>query len=381
VGPDRRTNSRKIEGAKFFIEYPVDSFKRGGLAASGTVPLRDGCEVDWYLWDGDRPAVQSYAHISGYIAALYKGELYDVMNHQATYRSFGVTEAAVRRNLWLVMRPPILAEGGHGVYPRTDRNSLLLQGGPDAGGPLPISDWANEFADLMPTEIVEAISLARSGDDGSLDDAWRERLAERFGSRWRIARLKAKLGGADSVDPLQGGTRPRRIKARKRKHSHRGGGSGGTGGRPIMGTQPGAEPATRTMVGGGIPSFRTVRGEDIESGMLAAWSPNEPSYPQGVVLINVDHPVLRAEIEHFQAQFADHLSEEIRKDVINAYGEIAVSKVAHSEHLRQWVPSKVIDEQFRSEAALTMSLLGLLAEEAVIAPRIGGKYRKRSHAA
>lgn len=374
-GADRRTNMRKVEGARFYIEYPVAGFQGGGLEASGSVELRDGCTVDWYLWQGDRPAVQSYAAVGGYIAAMYKNELYDVTVHPATYRSFGITEAVVKKNLWLIVRPPLLRQGGHGVYPRTDRNALLLQGGPDAGTPLPMTDWGTEFADCMPQQIIDAIGNARSGEDGSLDEVWRERLADRFGSRWRIPKLRAMAGGTESMEAQQDGTHPRRIKARKRRHTHTGGGGGGTTGRPTIGIEGGNEPAKRTNVGGGIPSFRTVREDSIESGMLAAWSPNEPGYPQGAVLINVDHPVLRAEVEYWQAQFADHLADDIRKDVINAYGEIAVSKIAHSEHLRGQVPSKVIDEKFRSNEALTMSLLGLLAEEAVIAPRIGGKYK------
>lgn len=87
--------------------------------------------------------------------------------------------------------------------------------------------------------------------------------------------------------------------------------------------------------------------------------------------------MLRAEVEHWQAMYADHLADEIANEIENIYGEIAVSKVAHSEHLKGIIPSKMIDEVLRSEEALTMSLLGLIAEEAVIAPRVGGKFAKR----
>jgi hypothetical protein len=54
-----------------------------------------------------------------------------------------------------------------------------------------------------------------------------------------------------------------------------------------------------------------------------------------------------------------------------------VAKVAHSEQLKALLPSKTVDDDLRSEAALTMALIGLVAEEAVIVPRVGGKYRKR----
>lgn len=114
--------------------------------------------------------------------------------------------------------------------------------------------------------------------------------------------------------------------------------------------------------------------------MLASWVPNDPTEPNGVVKINVEHPVLMEEVEHWQAQYPDNLADEVRIEVLNTYGEIAVAKVAHSEHLKGSIPSKQIEDELRSEAALSMSLLGLMAEEAVIAPRIGGKFRKRAAA-
>jgi hypothetical protein len=378
--PDRRTNPRTIRGAKYFIEYPTTKFKNGKLDAADEVMLSDGTIVEWYLWSGDRPAVQSYAAIGGFIAALYKNELYDVSTHHSTYRAFGVGEAAVRSKLWLVVRPPLLDdEGRHGVYPRTDRNSLLLKGGPSAGGPLPFSNWGAEFSENLPDEILAALKEARVGRSGTLgDDAWRERLIERFGSRWRLPKLRARAGGKERVQPEQLGGRPVRVRRRKRrKNGKGGGGGGGTDGEATIGTASGTTPATRVKVAGGIPRWEAHKAEDFESGMLAAWQPNHPDYPEGCVLINVDHPVLRAEVEYWQAQYPDHLAEEVGQEVVDVYGEVAVAKVAHSEHLKGIVPSKKVDEQFRSEAALTMALLGLIGEEAIIAPRVGGKFRKR----
>ena len=42
---------------------------------------------------------------------------------------------------------------------------------------------------------------------------------------------------------------------------------------------------------------------------------------------------------------------------------MAVSKIAHSEHFRGNIREDVINNEMRSEAALTMSLLGLISEE------------------
>jgi hypothetical protein len=137
----------------------------------------------------------------------------------------------------------------------------------------------------------------------------------------------------------------------------------------------------KTRVAGGIPRWEPHPAEDLSPGMLAAWQPNHPEYPEGCILINVEHPVLRTEIEYWQAQYPEHYSEEIEREVVAVYGEVAVAKVAHSEHLKGIVPSKIVEDEFRSEAALTMALLGLIGEEAIIAPRVGGKFRKRREAA
>lgn len=94
--PDRRWNRRQIRGAAHSVES-VES-EKGTLLDKGTVQISDGTEIDWFLWDGERPAVHSYAHKNGYIAALYRNELYDTQHHPAHYRSFGITQGAVRAN-------------------------------------------------------------------------------------------------------------------------------------------------------------------------------------------------------------------------------------------------------------------------------------------
>ena len=381
---DRRTNLRTIRGARHFIEYPVEAFKAGRLSAGGTVNLSDGTAIDWYLWDGPRPQVGSYAAVGGYIAALYRNELYDVSLHPATFRSFGISEGAVRSRLWLVVRPPEASEGTKqfGVFPRADRNALHILGGPNAGGPLPMNEWGSEFADKMPSEILAAIKLARANGEGTITDStWRDRLADRFGSRWRIARLRGRRGGPLTVTPTSGGTRPGRRAVRPIVRKRQApAGVGGSTGQMNTGRLPGLEEAKSSSVAGAIPHYRRVGADDVETAMLAAWQPNDPEYPEGVVLLNVEHPVLVEQIEFFQAQYPDHYADAIAENVIAAYGEIAVAKVAHSEHLKGLHPSSVIEQQFRSGSALTMSLLGLISEEAVIAPRLGRLGVKRRSA-
>ena len=322
--------------------------------------------------------------MSGFIAALYKNELYNMTAHHSTYRAFGIVEQAVRSNVTLVITPPALDDGKHGVYPRNDRNALLLRGGPHAGGELPIADWGAEFADEhMPQAIRNAIAAARTSSGGTIEDAaWRSRLAERFGSRWRIVKLRIRKNGTLPLDATQVGSHPIVTTVRKKKRGNSGSSAnGGIGGTHNTGSRPGPALASQTKVAGGIPSYRPVTGSEVGDGMLAAWQPHDPMCKEGVVLINVEHDVMREQITYWQSQYPDHYAEEIEREVIDTYGQIAVSKVAHSECLKGIIPTHMIENQLRSEQALTMALLGLMAEESVLATRIGGKVGRRKKAA
>jgi hypothetical protein len=366
-----RTTDRAILGAHHFITYPPGSPEGGKLGATGTVALTDGTSVEWFLWEGDRPAVHSYAAVAGYVAAEYKNELYDVSAHHALYRLFSVAESAVRQRLWLIVHPPHLEEHGRrGVYPRTDRNALLYQDGPGGAGPLPWNAWAEEWSEKLPEPISEAIRLARS-IGRPIDESWREKLRDRFSDRWRASGYamppaRRRSSGASSraaestVDysPRE----PDDDKVIELKDPR----------DPEV-----VPPARRSRLSGRIPSYRPVAGEDLRPGILASWMAHDPDYPEGVVLINMDHPVLQEQIAHWQALYTHH-AEEVAQDVIAVYGEAAVAKVAHSEHLRGVLSTQAVEEHLRSDEALTMALLGLVTEEATLAARLGGRYgRKR----
>lgn len=385
---DVRTHRRIIKGGHHYVTYPSETFNKGKISDSGTLLLRDQTKLHWYLWEGDRPGVHSYAANQGYIAALYKNELYDQTNHLATYRSFGVTDAGVRQRLWIIAEPvPYDEKTRRGVYPRTDRNTLLLQGGPEAGTPMPYPDWGAEFADNMPDPIRAALKAAY--DTASASDAnpeWRLRIAERFGDRWRVPKLRASIRGGLTVDASQTGgepvVRPKRIGSRSDSGGTRGTSeprhaSTGTGGALLVGIAPGSDPAEKVRLGVGIPSFKITSAEELEPGMLAAWAPHYPGHPEGVVLLNGTHPVLKQQVDYWRAQYADHLGESVEKVVLEVYGQVAVAKVAHSEKLKGILPSDVVEKELRSEQALTMGLLGLMAEEALISQKLGAIFGKR----
>jgi hypothetical protein len=61
-------------------------------------------------------------------------------------------------------------------------------------------------------------------------------------------------------------------------------------------------------------------------------------------------------------KYGNHHAEAIERDVLCVYGEMAVAKVAHSEHLKSILPTPVVGGDLRSEAAL-MAPLGLSAKK------------------
>lgn len=368
-----RTNVRKIEGARHFIDYPHRSGV-GRIAEQGTVDLSDGTRVHWYLWDGARPKVQSYAALNGYVAVRYNNELYDITSHPATYRAFGVSEGAVRNRLWLIVEPPVDPTGQRGVYPKTDRNSLLLHDASSAGLPLPLHKWAEEFAANMPDELEQAIADSHPDDVGRVNDpAWREKLAGRFGARWRIALPCQQRGDTSGLQPVGPSLRGYRLKPTPPRAGRR---SLSRALASCSKLRYGTPSRMMVNVMAGLPSYRRANADDVGAGMLAAWHPRDLECAEGVVLLNVDHPVLRSVIGYWQERYAPQHSAAVEEEVIAVYGEVAASKVAHSECLKALLPAPVVDQELRSEAALTMSLLGLMAEDQLLATRLGAKLGK-----
>ena len=78
-----------------------------------------------------------------------------------------------------------------------------------------------------------------------------------------------------------------------------------------------------------------------------------------------------------RADYPDVFAEEVGKTVRQVFGEVATCKIAHSQKLAKKVPAEVLDREYRSEQALTIALMGLMAEESLIAQRLGKLGRKK----
>ena len=80
----------------------------GHLSANGVVSLSGKrVSADW-TWQGERPAIHSYAKKAGYIAVRYKDELFEVTQNKAHFRWFGVVESKVQQNLTIILQPTSL---------------------------------------------------------------------------------------------------------------------------------------------------------------------------------------------------------------------------------------------------------------------------------
>jgi hypothetical protein len=191
TGPDdrdnvRRPNNRRIMGAKHYLA-DIEA-KNGRLASSGVVPLdQNRVNAHWYLWEGERPNVDSYARMRGYIGLKYKEEVFEVTSHKAHFRWFGVADAKVQSNLFIILEPQLFDSqvGMWGVHPDQSRNRLIFTGNGDKGSAVPMADWGYEFSENMPEVIREAILKARGEGPSTLqDEEYRKRLQDKFGSRW-----------------------------------------------------------------------------------------------------------------------------------------------------------------------------------------------------
>lgn len=372
----RRWQNRKIQGQKYYLEKTEGEVQKGIVSVDG-----GRADIMWYLHPEGTTEWVTVASQTGFVATLYRNELYDRSSNHAAFWPFGITEPAVRKRVALVVVPKEFSKAdGFGAYPNSSRSMVLYSDAVTQATTLPIRDWAAEFADKMPEAIIKAIRDHRAKQTGTItDEAWRKKLADRFGNRWRTPRLRLAVDGAIRGVVAQEGGSPHtsRVKRKAKRHQKNGGaGQGGTAGAKTLGrsdAQGGAQ-FKKTKVAVALPDFAFKAADAFSQGMLALWSPHEPDYPNGCVFINVEHPVIAEEILEWQKQYPQAHADVVREEVCQAYGQVAVAHIAHSEHLKGIITSDTIEQELRSQYSLTMALLGLWPLEAIIRQRLAAKF-------
>lgn len=376
----RRPNNRQIMGARHYLTDV--SGQKGKFSENGIVTVDEHrVMAEWYLWEGERPHIDSYAKKGGYIAVRYNGELFHLTSNKVQFRWFGVIESKVQQNLTIILEPEHYesSNGRWGIHPDQSRNRLIFTGNGERGVELPLSDWGFEFAENIPLPVLAAIHAARGDLSGSIDDEdYRKRLQDKFGNRWTMKMLvRASKGNrnkqpADPTledvdvpdDPKPHTEHQRRRRSKTIKVVRK---------RMTVGE---GDEAVEREVAVDVPRYRLTHSEEFEKPWhIALWAPHDPDGP--TVLINVDSSILQEVVAHHQVHYPDVYSEEVANVVRQVFGEVAACKVAHSQKLAKDVPEEELDRDYRSEQALTVGLMGLIAEESLIAQRLGKLGRKK----
>jgi hypothetical protein len=391
--------NRTVRGAKSLIEYK-NTAGAEFVAWKGIVDLSDGTRVHCWLRTEPKVETGGLGASSGFIGVLYRGELYGSANADQddgdtrigaiVYRQFGITSDVMRRRIFLIMEPPEFNEttGEAGVAPSTGRADLYWMGAGLSARSVKPADWSEEFGENMPKEILDALNAEYASHEHSDDrDERFKKVMDRFSKRWRASRARVQDRDTDTTTaPTAPGTTPRAPidsppprprKPRRRKVVVVRGRAGNT----IIG-QPatGDTPAKTTKVALGVPNCRWVTADDInEAGMLAAWESPNTMEPNGCILLDKGHPVIRSQVEYWQTQYPKSVAPQVEEIVLGAYEEVAVAKVAHMHALTGAVISEDQRNEMLVNPALTTGLLGLISEDALIGPRTGKLGTKRRH--
>ena len=365
-------NFRTAYGAKKYVQFKEGEL--GKLAHEGDLSLdKSRVPAHWYLWEGVRPDIHSFAKETGFIAVKYKDELFQLTQNKAIFRAFGIIDTPIQRNLTIILEPKhyVPTNGRWGIHPDQSRNRLTFTGNGQKGAELPLYDWGQEFSNHMPEEILAAISKIRSETSGSIqDESYKNRLQDKFGDRWNAPVIKTdpskaseRTGTPDPTTPQGGATEVTKPRPTTQPHDI-----------TKMSIKAKELPAGGTRVReekkkGDIPGYRYCGKDEFERPWHnLIWAPNDPKGP--TVLVNRDSEVIAQTIKYHIDQYPSVHSEEIQRIVFEAYGEIAVSIIAHSQKLSSAIAKEVVDADYRSEEALTIALMGYLAADAVIAPRL-----------
>lgn len=150
---DKRFALRKVYGQKYYL----DSFGK----AKGSLELTEStvrAKAHWWILDQAPTQAgwnAAYFNHRGHTAALYENELYDVRTNQEgglRLQKFGVR---IGTELVVIYVEPL---DKRSVKSNTSRSMLLVSDSTDADDPtqaLPWEEWAKEFRDHLPQEIVK----------------------------------------------------------------------------------------------------------------------------------------------------------------------------------------------------------------------------------
>jgi hypothetical protein len=420
----RKGTTRVCHGAMHYIrEAKPQGEKKGNLKSEGVVLLEDGrLKIKWYLWEGYRTQIGSYANDMGFIAIHYGDEsrgyteLYGANNSNmiTLFRNFGIYEKEVRDRLTLILEPKVFMQDSQwGIFPDNNRAHLYFSGDGEKSVDLPIAKWGLLFVKNMPSEIREAQLKAQIDNESGeyLSTKIIKKLLSKLGDRFRnvvgIYDQKGKERGTPEneqvttivieqgeIDPKKPGDyekvgkendnppqppqppRPQIDDSKKhaavdgkdkvKRRVHR---------KKVDLETSGQTPASRIIGNMEFPQWCPVgKGVMKEEYHICCYDENHmwpDNHIAPAVLLNVDAPVIVDQIRYHQESHHPEYHDEIKKIVTGIYGQVACCKVAHALKMIKKISKEKIKDNYLSEESLTTAMLGLISEDAFIAPKLG----------
>jgi len=213
---DQHNFLRVVEGQGPWLDKVSESH--------GTVQLGDA-RIHWWIAKESADVNAGHNPPPGHVAALYQDELYELTTGRsgtARLQSFGVLFGHNR--VVIYVEPDCKARS---VVPNTARTNLLLD-----GEPLPWADWAAEFREKMPAELVALIEEIGSKVSSDHRQSIHERLKQ-IRDLFRISRYRPVPRGKELIDEsalVLGGEPADSGASRSSTGEGRGGGRGGRAG-------------------------------------------------------------------------------------------------------------------------------------------------------
>jgi hypothetical protein len=347
--------NRRVEGALYFL---------AGEAAEddqGMMLLSDESKIHWFLGPPREKARSGggYMPADSFIAFAYEGELFNVTEHRSSMRSFGIFTSSVAARLRLLIELP----PRDGIAMTLNRDQLKYED----GTPVRFDGWADAFRANIPERIAREMREQVIDIDAELDE-YGKKLMSKYARRLRSLLLRASDDGDERTTPvLRGGRRRRGTRVRgpivNPGETHAKGGSAGevTDGT----TENGDSPASEQRVEHGLPQFKIVR-DEISSGLAAQWdAESECGY------LSTTHPVVARQLAYWQGLYEKAGEDIVELHLLRWYQSELGLKVAHAESLRADLTPQQIELMLTPEA-LTMGLLGLKQDDAVLQPELGG---------
>jgi hypothetical protein len=342
---------RTITGQKKYLDLHAVQSRQLSLTSA---------TAHWWILRKEGALTQNSGFIasSGHVAALYRDELYEMTTGRtstATLQSFGVIFGYQQVVIYLEPAPGVL-----GITTDTARTRLLIN-----SEPLPWADWASEFRERMPEEIVAHMEeIAAASDASDHADAIRERLKQ-IQELFRFSRYKPSARGPLQIDPdavAPGGKPGIRQTA---DGQARGASTGGAGGRAgsvyaLFLAQNGV--AGRAVRPGVFPDVRWISMVD-GTRVVGDLEDRAAKYisSSNTLLVNADFRVFTDMIKRWTDQYAETPggSGKVVHDVVREWFEQSlVEAVISSNGLRgskEWTDDQI--EKLLSEEGLTAVVL------------------------